>query len=70
MTTSVYVSKERVEAMKMMGVWDDPATRARLLRSYAEYHAQQQNYVPESVARSEPKRISAVAHFGFGGRAE
>lgn len=33
----VYVSPERVEAMKAAGVWEDPALRAKFLKSYQRY---------------------------------
>jgi len=32
----VYVSAERVQAMKDAGYWDDPVMRQRMLKRYAE----------------------------------
>lgn len=36
----VYVSAERKAAMQQYGVWDDPVTRKRMLKRYAEWDAQ------------------------------
>lgn len=33
----VYITKERREAMEEAGVWDDPVTRKKYLKAYAEY---------------------------------
>lgn len=33
----VYVTPERKQAMQEAGIWDDPAKRARMLRTYADY---------------------------------
>ena len=33
----VYISPERKEAMIEAGVWDDPETRQRYLKQYADY---------------------------------
>jgi len=38
----VFVARERVDALKELGVWDDPKQRARYIRAYREYDKQHQ----------------------------
>lgn len=33
----VYLSKERIDAMKEAGIWDDPVSRAKMIKRYAEF---------------------------------
>ena len=40
-TTTVSLSRERVQAIKDAGAWDDPAKRNKMIRAYTEYDKQQ-----------------------------
>jgi hypothetical protein len=40
--TRIVLSAARVEALKEAGLWDDPATRARMAKKYAEYDRSQE----------------------------
>ena len=39
----VFLSRDRIEAMKELGVWDDPKLRAKYLKRYREYDRGQSN---------------------------
>jgi multidrug efflux pump subunit AcrA (membrane-fusion protein) len=40
---TITLSKERVEAIKEAGAWDDPARRAKMIRAYAQFDKQNRN---------------------------
>jgi hypothetical protein len=40
---TITLSKERVDAIKEAGAWDDPARRAKMIRAYAQFDKQNRN---------------------------
>jgi len=40
---TITLSRERVEAIKEAGAWDDPARRAKMIRAYAQFDKQNRN---------------------------